>query len=134
MFVVLNKYDHPLPSKPQQAPNKHCEITYIVKQQLVPDNKTSPALDISGIRRVQDIIGEILYYEQVIDNKILVTLSKIGNQQAKATEATDTDINKLMGYVATYPNNGITYRASNMSLAAHSDAAYLNVSKARSRA
>ena len=33
-----------------------------------------------------------------------------------------------------YPADGITYRASNMVLSVHSDAAYLNVSKAHSRA
>ena len=61
---VLKKYDPPLPSKAQHAPHKHCEITYDAKQQLVPDNKTSPDLDITGIRRVQGIIGILLYYGQ----------------------------------------------------------------------
>ena len=41
---------------------------------------------------------------------------------------------QLLDYLATYPNNGITYRASDMVLGGHADAAYLNVSKARSRA
>ena len=36
--------------------------------------------------------------------------------------------------MATYPADGITYRASDIILSAHSDAAYLSVSKARSRA
>ena len=57
---LLKKYDHPLPSKPQHAPHKHCEITYGSKQQLVPDNETPPAFNISGIRRVQGIVGELL--------------------------------------------------------------------------
>ena len=39
-----------------------------------------------------------------------------------------------MDYLATYPNDGITYRSSNIVLAAHSDAAYLNKTCARSRA
>eukprot|EP00804_Cyclotella_cryptica_P014288 CCRYP_018656-RA/>CCRYP_018656-RA protein AED:0.25 eAED:0.42 QI:0/0/0/1/0/0/2/0/273 len=50
----------------------------------------------------------------------------------RRTEATNTRVNHLLDYSATYPNDGISYRASNMILAAHSDAAYLNVSKARS--
>ena len=41
---------------------------------------------------------------------------------------------QLLEYLATYPDDGITYRASDMVLAGHADAAYLNVSKARSRA
>ena len=39
---------------------------------------------------------------------------------------------QLLDYLATYPDNGITYRASNMILARHADAAYLNVPQARS--
>ena len=67
-------------------------------------------------------------------NKLLVTLSKIGTQQKRATKATATAINQLMEYVVTYPNNGINYISSNMRLAAHYGAAYTNISKARSQA
>ena len=41
---------------------------------------------------------------------------------------------QLLDYLATYPNNDITYRASDMILDGHANAAYLNVSKASSRA
>ena len=87
---VLKKYEHPLPSKPQHALHKHCEITYGAKLQLIPNTKTYPALDIAGIQRVQGIVGAILYYRPAVDNKILVTFSEIGTQQARATEATAT--------------------------------------------
>jgi hypothetical protein len=44
-------------------------------------------------------------------------------------------VNLLLDYVATYPNDSIIYQASNMILlCAHSDAGFLNESKARSRA
>ena len=56
--------------------------------------------------------------------------SKLGQQQATATEATNDTIAQLLNLVATCPANGITYRTSNMVLSAHSDAAFLNVSKA----
>ena len=51
-----------------------------------------------------------------------------------ATEATNYAINQILDYVATYPADGITFCASSMVLPAHSDAAYMNGSKARSRA
>ena len=51
-----------------------------------------------------------------------------------ATEATNDAIHQLLDYVATYPSYGITFRASDMVMSAHSNAAYLNVSKARIRA
>jgi hypothetical protein len=40
----------------------------------------------------------------------------------------------LLNYVATYPNDGIDYRASDMVLCAHADAGYLNKTQSRSRA
>ncbi len=43
-------------------------------------------------------------------------------------------MNLLLDYVVTYPNDGIVYQASNMILCAHSDAGFLNESKAHSRA
>ena len=95
---------------------------------------TPPSLDAAGILRVQSIVGALLYYARSVDNKILVVLSDLVQQQATATEATNNAINQLLEYVATYPADGITFRASNMVLSAHSDSAYLNVSKARSRA
>ena len=42
------------------------------------------------------------------------------------------EVNKLLNYVATYPSDGTTYRASNITLAAHSDASFLSESKSRS--
>ena len=40
----------------------------------------------------------------------------------------------MLGYHATYPNDGIVYRASDMILAAQSNAGFHNESKGRSRA
>ena len=60
--------------------------------------------------------------------------SKIGDQQAKATYDTAAATGKLLDYVATYPNDGILFRNSDMILAVHEDAGFLNESRARSRA
>ena len=67
------------------------------------------------------INGALLYYTRAVDNKLLLTLNAIGVQQAAPTENTLTEVNTLLNYVATYPSNGTTYRASNMTIAAHSD-------------
>jgi hypothetical protein len=128
------KWDHPFPTKPQHSPYKHAPIIYGAKVQYATGPDDSPALDKDGISRVQAIVGALLYYARAVDNKLLVALSELGQQQASATEATNDAIDQLLDFVATYPADGITYRASDMVLSAHSDAAYLNVSKARSRA
>ncbi len=43
-------------------------------------------------------------------------------------------VDMLLNYVATYPNNGIVYRASDMVLCMHADAAYLNKTQSCSKA
>jgi hypothetical protein len=131
--TVLTKYNHQQPKKPVLSPYKATPISYGAKVQYSEDEDSTPPLNDAGIKRVQGIVGALLYYARAVDNKLLHALSEIGTQQAAATEATNDRVNHLLDYCSTYPNDGILYRASNMILAAHSDAAYLNVGKARSR-
>jgi hypothetical protein len=63
-----------------------------------------------------------------------VALSAIAARQAKATVATEEAAHLLLDYVATYPNDGIVYCASNMILCAHADAGFLNESQSCSHA
>ena len=68
------------------------------------------------------------------DNKLLVALNAIGAQQASVTEATNEAVTTLLNYVATYPNDGILYRACDMVFAANADEGFHNETKGRSRA
>ena len=129
---VILKYNHLCTNKPQHAPHSCRAITYGVKEQLVPEADTSPPLDSVGIKQIQGIIGSLLYYARAVDNKLLATLSTLGAQQACATENTSKAVDQLLDYVATYPSDGITFRASMMVLAAHSDASFLTESGSRS--
>jgi hypothetical protein len=63
-----------------------------------------------------------------------VALSAIAAKQSKATVATECAVHLLLDYVATYPNDGIVYRASDMILCAHAGAGFLNESQSCSRA
>ena len=131
---VFLKYGHIKSTHPQLTPHKNREIKYGAKQQLRPAEDTSPALYTKGIRRIQEIIGSLLYYSWDVDNKLLVALSHIGSQQAAATKDTATAIRKLLDYVATYPNDGIIYRSRNTVLTSHADASFRNESRGRIRA
>jgi len=131
---LLLKYGHPMPAKPVRTPHKCKPINYGASSQLVDEEDTSAPLNEAGVRRVQGIVGAVLYHARAVNNKLLVTLSSIGTEQATATENTNEAINMLLDYLATYPDDGITYRASDMIMAAHADAGYLNETKARSRA
>ena len=59
---LLVKYNHPTPRRAQHALHAHHEIIYGAKEQLVPDNDASPQLDENGVKRIQGIIGSLLYY------------------------------------------------------------------------
>ena len=132
---VCAQYKHPDPKQPKHSPHLHREIVYGAKQQYANNYiDTTPPLDAASVKYCQVVIGSLLYYGRAVNNKLLMTLSAIGACQASATENTRTEINKLLNHCATYPNDGITYRASNMVLAAHSDASFLTEPKSRSRA
>ena len=131
---LLLKYGHKSPAKPQLSLHRHREINYGSKEQLVAEEDTSPKFNNEGIKCVQAIVGALLYYAQKVHNRLLVGLSAIGVQQALATEQTAAAIYQILYHVATYPNNGITYRDSDMILSSHLDAGFNNESKEQSRA
>ena len=106
---VILKYVHPSPKKPQLSPHKHREVIYGAKEKLAPEDDTTPPLDSQGTKRVQGIVGALLYYSQSVDNKLLVGLSTIVSQQAAATQRTNEAINQILDYCATYPTDGILY-------------------------
>jgi hypothetical protein len=55
-------------------------------------------------------------------------------QQANPTSNTLALVKQFLDYASTHPDTIFTYHASDMVLAAHSDASYLSKSNARSRA
>ena len=95
--------------------------------------ETRLLLNEKGIKRIQFIVGDLLYVVRAVNNKHFVVLSAIESQQAAATEDTTAAIEQLLDYVATYPNDGILFRKSDMILAAHADAGFINESRSRSR-
>jgi hypothetical protein len=131
---LLIKFKHPWPSKPRLSPHACLPIAYGAMTQFAPDNDASALLPEDRKQRIQEIVGSLLYYARAVDNKLLVALSAIASRQAQATVATEQAVHLLLDYVATYPSDGIVYRASDMILCAHADAGFLNETNARSRA
>ena len=94
-------YDHPDPRNPQHSPYKHAPIIYGAKAQYAVEEDNSPSIYADGILRVKYIVGALLFYGRDVDNNILVSLSKIGQQQAADTKETNDDIMQLLDYVST---------------------------------
>ena len=61
-------------------------------------------------------------------------LSELYQKKSSPTEDTNRDMLQIFDYLATYPDNGITYCSRDMILADHSDTSYFNLSRSRSHA
>ena len=130
ILELRNKYGPLTPKKPQYPPHKHRTIDHGAKQQIVQPKDTSPHLYDKGIKRVQGNFGALLYVGRAVNYRILVALSTIVYQQAGETKETADAIEQLIDYVATYPDDGILFRKSDMLLVAHADTGFINESKA----
>jgi hypothetical protein len=98
---------------------------------LPPDSL--PKLDKKGIKRVQQIVGSILYYAQAVDMTVLIALSTIAIEQTTATEKTMAKCVQLLNYLAYHSTAKVRFYASDMIMNIHSDASYLSAGSARSR-
>jgi len=91
---------------------------------------SSPPLNKQGKKYVQEVIGTLLYYACCVDNTMLPALGSLATQQANPTQNTKKLVHQLLDYPATHPDAIITYQASDMVLAGHSNASYLSETNA----
>eukprot|EP00957_Ditylum_brightwellii_P152752 11627445-Ditylum_brightwellii.AAC.1 len=98
---------------------------------MAPD--MSDPLNKIGIKRIQAIIGMLLYYARQVDPTMLVAIGTIAAMQSKDTEATAKAVEHILDYCASHPNAIIRYTPSNMLLKVHINALYLSALEAQSR-
>ena len=99
IYSLLKRLKHPPPKKPQYSPHDCAPITYLKKGQthLATTPDTSPIItDKKIIKRIQSIIGSLLYYGRSIDNTILPALNSIAIHQATPTEK--KHFNNVIGF------------------------------------
>ena len=99
---------------------------------MVPED-TTDKIDDKRLRKVQQVIGGVLYYTHAVDCTVLTALSSIASEQACLTEATEEKVTQLLDYLALKPNTTIQFHESKMILNVHSDASYLSEPNAKSR-
>ena len=131
---ALVRFKRERPKRVQTAPHASVPINYGAKQQFARAEVTTKKLDKEGKLFVQQVLGTFLYYARAVDCTMLVALSAIATDQACPTEETMKKVDQFLDYAACNPLAIVTYHASDMVLAVHSDASYLSESKARSRA
>jgi hypothetical protein len=135
MYVekLLARFEHTPPTKPQHSPHSAPSRQFGATAQIPVDHDLSPALPPDRIKRIQQIVGTVMYYARAVDITTLVALSSIAAEQAQATEKTEKHVHTLLDYLATHKNATVRYVASDMVLNIHSDASYLSEPRARSR-
>jgi hypothetical protein len=128
----LKEFKHPHPGKPQHAP--YPALPRFTNSQKPVSEDDTELLPQEKITRIQQIVGSFLHYGRAIDITILKALNTLATQQAKPTITTEKHVKQFLDYCATHPDAKIRYFASDMILQIHSDAAYMNETKARSTA
>jgi hypothetical protein len=128
---ALVRFRHEQPKQKQNAPHEHTPPNYGGKTQYAKPEQPSRLLDKVEKTYVQAVTGTFLYYARSVDSTILTTLNTIATQQAAPTESTMEDIKQLLDYCASQEEAIVTYHASDMILAVHSDAGYLNEHKSQ---
>ena len=130
---ALRQFDNVVPTKRQDSPYPHVEPKYGAKVQFA-EYDTSPVVGKEGQTHIQKVNGKFLWYGRAVDPTTLVPLSALASQQSKPTQHTLDKAQHFLDYMATQEPAVLTYRKSDMILAVHSDAGYLNEDNARSRA
>jgi hypothetical protein len=130
---ALRQFDNIVPTKRQQSPYPYTEPKYGAKQQFAKYDTSAP-VGKDEQKYVQKVTGKFNWYARGVDSTLLTPISALAAQQAKPTHATMKRVQHFLDYAATQEPAVTTYRASDMVLAIHSDAGYLNEEGARSRA
>ena len=130
---ALKQFQHAA-SKQQHAPYPCIPIHYGAKKQYATQTSQAPLLDDKSKRFIQQVCGKFLFLGRAVDSTLLCPISAIASQASKPTADTMHQTLQLLDYLATQEEAVLSYHASDMILAVHSDASYLSEPKARSRA
>ena len=131
---ALKQFQHEKPKARQDQPFPSARIIYGAKKQYATESSKAPLLNAKEKKFIQKVCGKFLFYGRAVDSTLLCPISAIASQSANPTTETMKQTTQLLDYLASQEEAIITYNASDMILAAHSDASYLSEPKARSRA
>jgi hypothetical protein len=126
----LQEYGHIMPPKMQACQNSPEPKQFGLEAQAPLTADTTPKLDAKGIKRVQQVVGSILYYAWAVDMTVLMAPSSIAVEQAKAMERTMEKCTQLLDYLAGHADAKVRFHKSDMIMNIHLDASYLSEAKA----
>ncbi len=88
----------------------------------------------TGEMFIQQLCGKFLYLGRAIDSTLVCPISTLAAQSSNPTKDKMRGATQLLNYLGTQEEAILTYHASDMILAVHTNASYLSKPKARSRA
>ncbi len=127
---ALMRFQHKAQSTPQHQLYPHIKPTYSSTHQYAEASNMLELLSKENKMYIQEVIGTFLYYARCLDSSMLPALGMLATQQATPTKNMMKKIKQFLDYVSTNPDAAVTYHASNMVLAGHSNALYLSESNA----
>jgi hypothetical protein len=130
---ALKQFQH-IVGKLQHSAYPSVPIQYGAKKQYATQELTAPLLDDKVKRFIQQVCGKLLFLGKAVDSTLLCPISAIAFQSSTLTTDTMQQTFQLLNYLATQEDAVLSYHASDMVLAVHSNASYLSELKARSRA
>jgi hypothetical protein len=130
---ALKQFQH-IACKLQHAPYPSVPIQYGAKKQYAMQELHTPLLDKKAKRFIQQVCGKFLFLSRAVDSTLLFLISAIASQSSKPTEDMMQQTLQLLNYLAMQGDAVLSYHASDMVLAVHSNASYLSEPKAHSRA
>ena len=130
---ALKLFGHKI-RKQQHTPYPCAPVIYGAKVQYAKQKTTSPPVDAKTKKFIQQVCGKFLFLARAVDSTLLCPISAIASQSANPTEDTLEQTLLLLDYIGTQEEAVLTYNASPMVVAVHSDASYLSEQNARSRA
>ena len=96
------------------------------------EHDNTAKLQPAEIKRLQEIVGVMLYYARAVDGTMLPAVNYIGSRQARPTQRVMDDAMRLMAYAAAFPNNELVFTACDMILYGQADCSFLSRPEARS--
>jgi hypothetical protein len=95
---ALQSLVHPTHERPEHAPYDYAAPTYGSRQQFATID-ISRAVDSKDTKRIQEVLGTLLYYARAVDCTMIPAIVTIATQQANATTTTMKGITKLLNYI-----------------------------------
>jgi hypothetical protein len=130
---AVKQFQH-IAGKLQYSPYPSVPIQYGAKKQYATQESTAPLLNDKAKRFIQQVCGKFLFLGRAVDSTLLCPISATASQSSKPTTDTMRQTLQLLDFLATQEDAVLSYHASDMVLAVHSNTSYLSKPKARSRA